>query len=36
MEPFFPLHTWICESCYLVQLEEYVAPETIFGEYAYF
>ena len=36
MEPFYPLHVHVCESCYLVQLEEYVAPEEIFTEYAYF
>ena len=36
MEAFFPLHAWVCGSCYLVQLEEYVSPEDIFTEYAYF
>src|SRR5215469_11184090 len=36
MEPFYPLHVYVCESCFLVQLEEYVAPEQIFSEYAYF
>jgi SAM-dependent methyltransferase len=36
MEPFYPLHTWVCEKCFLVQLEEYVAPANIFTEYAYF
>lgn len=36
MEPFYPLHVYVCESCFLVQLEEYVAPEEIFSEYAYF
>jgi SAM-dependent methyltransferase len=36
MEPFYPLHTRVCERCLLVQLEEFVAPEAIFGEYAYF
>jgi C-methyltransferase C-terminal domain/Putative zinc binding domain/Methyltransferase domain len=36
MEPFYPLHVKVCESCYLVQLEEYVSPEHIFAEYAYF
>jgi SAM-dependent methyltransferase len=36
MEPFFPLHAWVCERCFLVQLEEYVAPANIFSEYAYF
>jgi len=36
MEPFFPLHVYVCEHCFLVQLEEYVAPKDIFSEYAYF
>ena len=36
MEPFFPLHTMVCEECFLVQLQEYVKPEHIFTEYAYF
>jgi SAM-dependent methyltransferase len=36
MEAFYPLHAWVCEKCFLVQLEEYVAPGDIFSEYAYF
>lgn len=36
MEPFYPLHAWVCESCYLVQLEEFESPEHIFSDYAYF
>ncbi len=36
MEPFYPLHTYVCDKCFLVQLEEYVCPEDIFTEYAYF
>ena len=36
MEPFYPLHTYVCDNCFLVQLEEYVAPKEIFSEYAYF
>ena len=36
MEPFFPLHVYVCERCLLVQLEEYVDPEGIFGHYPYF
>ena len=36
MEPFYPLHVYVCEECYLAQLEEYVSPEAIFTEYAYF
>ena len=36
MEPFYPLHAYVCESCFLVQLQEFVAPQNIFTEYAYF
>lgn len=36
MEPFYPLHVYVCKECYLAQLEEYVSPEEIFTEYAYF
>jgi 2-polyprenyl-3-methyl-5-hydroxy-6-metoxy-1,4-benzoquinol methylase len=37
MEPFYPLHAYVCEKCFLVQLEEFVAPGEIFSsEYAYF
>src|SRR5712692_4131444 len=36
MEPFYPLHVFVCENCFLVQLEEYVSPDHIFSEYAYF
>ena len=36
MEAFYPLHALVCEKCFLVQLEEYVAPADIFSEYAYF
>jgi SAM-dependent methyltransferase len=36
MEPFYPLHVWVCERCLLVQVEVYVRPEGIFTEYAYF
>ena len=36
MEPFYPLHCYVCDECYLVQLEEYVTPADIFTEYAYF
>jgi hypothetical protein len=36
MEPFYPLHVYVCEQCYLVQLDEYVSAEHIFTEYAYF
>jgi hypothetical protein len=36
MEPFYPLYVYVCDNCYLVQLEEYVSAEHIFTEYAYF
>jgi SAM-dependent methyltransferase len=36
MEPFYPLNVWVCERCFLVQLEEYVTGEEIFSDYAYF
>jgi hypothetical protein len=36
MEPFYPLHVYVCGNCFLAQLEEYVSPEAIFSEYAYF
>jgi hypothetical protein len=36
MEPFYPLKVYVCEECLLVQLSEYVSPEAIFSEYAYF
>ncbi len=36
MEPFYPLHVYVCGACSLVQLEQYVTPEDIFGDYAYF
>jgi len=36
MEAFYPLHVFVCDQCFLVQLEEFVNPENIFSEYAYF
>jgi 2-polyprenyl-3-methyl-5-hydroxy-6-metoxy-1,4-benzoquinol methylase len=37
MERFYPLHAWVCEKCFLVQLEEFETPEHIFSDdYAYF
>ena len=36
-EAFYPLRVFVCDSCYLVQLDEYVSPDVIFGEnYPYF
>lgn len=36
MEPFYPLHAYVCQKCYLVQLEQYESPQKIFSDYAYF
>jgi len=36
MEPFYPLVLYVCERCFLVQLEEFVSGEEIFRDYAYF
>src|SRR5438132_387634 len=36
MEPFFPLQVYLCDECMLVQLDQYVSPDHIFTEYAYF
>jgi len=35
-EMFYPLHVFVCEKCFLVQLEEFESPEKIFSEYPYF
>jgi hypothetical protein len=35
-EVFYPLHAYVCERCFLVQLEEYESAENIFSDYAYF
>jgi len=35
-ETFYPLHAYVCEKCFLVQLQAYVTPDHIFSEYAYF
>ncbi|MCX7309103.1 MAG: class I SAM-dependent methyltransferase [Afipia sp.] len=35
-ETFFPLHAYVCTSCWLVQLEEFESPKNIFNEYLYF
>lgn len=36
MEPFYPLHAWVCGNCRLVQLEEFESPQHIFSNYLYF
>jgi hypothetical protein len=35
-EMYYPLNVYVCEDCFLVQLEELESPEKIFSEYAYF
>ncbi len=36
MEPFYPLHVYVCAKCVLVQLEQFSSPHDIFSDYAYF
>jgi hypothetical protein len=36
MERFYPLHAYVCHKCFLVQLQEFETPKTIFSDYAYF
>ncbi len=36
MEPFYPLHAFVCEKCLLVQVGDYVTADHIYSEYAYF
>ena len=35
-EVYYPLHVYVCSSCFLVQLEEYESRENIFDDYPYF
>jgi SAM-dependent methyltransferase len=35
-ETFYPLDVKVCSDCWLAQLQEYVSPQRIFSEYAYF
>jgi SAM-dependent methyltransferase len=35
-EVYYPLHVYVCENCFLVQLEEYESAVNIFTDYAYF
>ena len=32
----YPLHAWLCEACFLVQLEAFESPHELFSDYAYF
>ncbi|GMA74530.1 hypothetical protein GCM10025880_09470 [Methylorubrum aminovorans] len=37
MEPFYPLHAYVCEECFLVQLIDFEKAENMFSdEYSYF
>jgi SAM-dependent methyltransferase len=35
-EIYYPLHVYVCENCFLVQLQQYESTENIFSDYAYF
>lgn len=35
-ESFYPLHAFVCDRCFLVQLEEFESPANIFSDYVYF
>ena len=35
-ERYYPLHAYVCEECFLVQLEACASPEEIFSDYPYF
>ena len=35
-EVYYPLHVYVCDHCFLVQLEQYESAENIFSDYAYF
>jgi hypothetical protein len=35
-EVYYPLHVYVCETCFLVQLDQYESAEKIFGDYPYF
>jgi 2-polyprenyl-3-methyl-5-hydroxy-6-metoxy-1,4-benzoquinol methylase len=35
-EKFYPLHAYVCNNCFLVQLESFESPEEIFSDYVYF
>ena len=36
MERFYPLHVQVCHRCWLVQVQQYVAVDSIFSDYPYF
>ena len=35
-EPHYPLCSYVCSNCFLVQLDEFEKPQEIFSNYAYF
>ena len=35
-EVYYPLHAYVCRSCFLVQLKDFQTPEHIFTDYLYF
>lgn len=35
-ESFYPLHAYVCDRCFLAQLEVFETPKNIFDDYAYF
>jgi 2-polyprenyl-3-methyl-5-hydroxy-6-metoxy-1,4-benzoquinol methylase len=35
-ETFYPLHVYVCDNCFLVQLQEFERAENIFSDYLYF
>ena len=35
-EMYYPLHVYVCDECFLVQLESYESRENIFSDYPYF
>jgi hypothetical protein len=35
-EVYYPLHVYVCDQCFLVQLKEYESHQKIFSEYPYF
>lgn len=35
-ELFYPLHVYVCDECFLVQLEQFESAENIFSDYPYF
>jgi len=35
-ETYYPLHVYVCDQCFLVQLEQYESAEGIFSDYPYF